>query len=134
MWRAVNSVRALKVDTSRTKITIENLDPNVPYELVIKAGNANGTSQLTQPLKFITADEYIVETQRSYSQGPTIIGILLALTSIIVLVAFGVWYFTRQRKLTSGNSSSNSSTTGARSFENPYFNQEVTMSNLQVRF
>ena len=126
-------MKALKVDTSRTKITIENLDPGVPYELVIKAGNANGTSQLTQPLKFITADEYIVETQRSYSQGPTIIGVLLALTSIIVLVAFGVWYFNRQRKLTSGNtSSSNSSTDGARSFENPYFNQEVTMSNLQV--
>ena len=38
----------------RTKIEIEDLQPGVTYELVIKAGNANGTSQLTPPLKFIT--------------------------------------------------------------------------------
>jgi hypothetical protein len=35
----------------------------VTYELVIKAGNANGTSQLTPPIKFITADKYIIEAR-----------------------------------------------------------------------
>ena len=57
LWRAVNSTRPLYVSTSKTKITIENLKIGIAYELVIKAGNAKGTSQLTQPLKFITADE-----------------------------------------------------------------------------
>ena len=75
------------MDTADTSYTIENLQSGgaaiviinkfsvksisrfffnifiVPYELVIKAGNANGTSQLSPPLKFIAADEYIVETR-----------------------------------------------------------------------
>ena len=135
MWRAVNSVRALKVDTSRTKITIENLKPGIAYELVIKAGNANGTSQLTQPLKFITADEYIIETQRSAFDAD-LFGILFAITLIGVVLGIGVWYYNSKRKLangvTSNNSSSTSNNAAPRSFENPYFNQEVTMSNLQA--
>merc|ERR1712150_135188 len=135
LWRAVNSVRALKVDTSRTKITIENLKPGIAYELVIKAGNANGTSQLTQPLKFITADEYIIETQRS-SFDADLFGILFAITLIAVVLGIGVWYYNSKRKLangvTSNNTSSSSSNAAPRSFGNPYFNQEVTMSNLQA--
>ena len=131
LWRAVNSVRALKVDTSRTKITIENLKPGIAYELVIKAGNANGTSQLTQPLKFITADEYIIETQRSKFDAD-LFGILFAITLIGVLFGVGVWYYNSKRKLANGVSSNTSTNSGARSFENPYFNQEVTMSNLQA--
>jgi len=36
------------------------------FELqVVKAGNANGTSQLTPPLKFITADKYVIEAKGS---------------------------------------------------------------------
>jgi hypothetical protein len=30
---------------------------------LLQAGNANGTSQLTPPIKFITADKYIIETK-----------------------------------------------------------------------
>lgn len=133
LWRAEGSVHAQKVDTSRTKITLENLIPGLTYELVIKAGNANGTSQLTQPLKFITADEYIVETARAYSQTPSLVGALMAVVLLLVLVAFAVWYYKSGGKflMSSGSNSANTSTT-TRSFENPYFNQEVTMSNLQV--
>ena len=129
LWRQEGSVRAHKVDTSRTKITIEHLTPGVPYELVIKAGNANGTSQLTPPLKFITADEYIIETSRSYSQTPSIVGALLAVFLLVSLVLVAVWYY-RGKKYP--NSTSNTASAPARSFENPYFNQEVTMSNLQA--
>ena len=110
LWRAVNSVRALKVDTSRTKITIENLKPGIAYELVIKAGNANGTSQLTQPLKFITADEYIIETQRSAFDAD-LFGILFAITLIGVVLGIGVWYYNSKRKLANGVTSNNSSST-----------------------
>ena len=129
LWRAQGSVKAKKVDTSRTKMTIENLDPGIPYELVIKAGNANGTSQLTPPLTFITADEYIVESPRSLNQTPSIVGALMAVILIVVILVLGLCYYKGGRKLFHSNQSSNQAT---RSFENPYFNQEVTMSNLQV--
>ena len=41
---------------------LENLAPGATYELVVKAGNSNGTSQLTSPLKFVMAKNYIVQT------------------------------------------------------------------------
>jgi hypothetical protein len=138
LWKAQGSGRAQKVDTSRTRITIENLIPGIPYELVIKAGNANGTSQLTRPLKFITADEYIVETTQVYSQTPSIVGVLLAIILLIFMVGLSIWYFKGGRKLfllpnsRSSTPSNAGQTPTTRSFENPYFNQEVTMSHLQV--
>ena len=52
-----------KIDTQSNRIVLKNLKPLVTYELVVKAGNGNGTSQLTPPLQFITADTYYVETQ-----------------------------------------------------------------------
>jgi len=142
LWRAQGSVKAKKVDTSRTKIEIEDLQPGVTYELVIKAGNANGTSQLTPPLKFITADEYIVETQRQFTKVPSIVGALLAILLLVILVCLAIWYYkfggkkfgipnNLKRKISIGNQSSETSGSNPRSFENPYFNQEVTMSNLQ---
>ena len=129
--------RAQKADTSRTKITIENLRPGIPYELVIKAGNANGTSQLTTPLRFITADKYIVHV---YDNSATVAGALVAVLLLLLIAALGVWYYRGAPKpafLTStlsrtGSSSSAAAASGNRSFENPYFNQEVTMSHLQV--
>ena len=128
-------MRAQKVDTSRTRITIENLDPGKAYELVIKAGNANGTSQLTQPLTFVTADKYIIETSRSLSQTPSIIGALLAVFCLVILSGLAIWYYKGGRKLFMLGSPNNGRSTDnpTRSFENPYFNQEVTMSNLQVK-
>merc|ERR1712079_883038 len=120
-------VRAKKVDTSRTKIEIEDLQPGVPYELVIKAGNANGTSQLTPPLKFITADEYIVETEAKYSKMPSMVGALLAVVLLVVFIALAIWFYKfggskylPNFKLKSNHSVSNGS--NPRSFENPYFN------------
>jgi hypothetical protein len=54
---------AKKIDTSETTINLDELIPGVTYELVVKAGNANGTSQLTPPIKFVTADKYIIEAK-----------------------------------------------------------------------
>ena len=53
-FKIVQNYQRKKSMIFRTKIEIEDLQPGVTYELVIKAGNANGTSQLTPPLKFIT--------------------------------------------------------------------------------
>ena len=110
----------------------------MPYELVIKAGNANGTSQLTPPLKFIAADEYIVENSIKVSKIPSMVGALLAVILLIVIVALVIWYYKFGGKKYLPNfkrkSNQNSSGSNPRSFENPYFNQEVTMSNLQVSY
>ena len=50
------------MDTPEKHATLENLAPGATYELVVKAGNSNGTSQLTSPLKFVMAKNYIVQT------------------------------------------------------------------------
>ena len=54
LWRAQGSDRPMYISTSRTKIEIEDLQPGLLYKLVIKAGNSNGTSQITPELEFIT--------------------------------------------------------------------------------
>ena len=53
---------AAKMDTPEKHAMLENLAPGATYELVVKAGNSNGTSQLTSPLKFVMAKNYIVQT------------------------------------------------------------------------
>ena len=50
------------MDTPGKHAMLENLAPGATYELVVKAGNSNGTSQLTSPLKFVMAKNYIVQT------------------------------------------------------------------------
>jgi hypothetical protein len=54
---------AFKIDTEKNEIILENLRPGLKYELVIKAGNSNGTSQLSPPLQFVTADNFFIEAQ-----------------------------------------------------------------------
>ena len=44
-----------RTNTNTNTITITNTQLQLQ---VVKAGNGNGTSQLTAPLKFITADKY----------------------------------------------------------------------------
>ena len=91
-----------------------------------------------------TADEYIVETQRQFTKVPSIVGALLAILLLLILVCLAIWYYkfggkkfgipnNLKRKISIGNQNSETSGSNPRSFENPYFNQEVTMSNLQVK-
>ena len=53
-----------KVDTSETEYTFKGLESGVEYELSVKAGNENGTSQLSPSIQFITANEYRIESTR----------------------------------------------------------------------
>lgn len=62
LWRESGTSHADKVDTTKTSIKLTNLRPGTTYEIVIKAGNSNGTSQLTPPLTFVTEENYIVHT------------------------------------------------------------------------
>ena len=74
-----------------------------------------------------------------YSPVPSVVAILVALLLIVPLVAFAVWYFRLRRKSTmpggilsdvDGNAAASAGVN--QSYENPYFNQEITMSHLQV--
>lgn len=49
-----------KNDTRLTWLNLAGLKENVPYELVVKAGNRDGTSTLTEPLSFTLSDKYII--------------------------------------------------------------------------
>ena len=86
-----------------------------------------------------------METQRQFTKVPSIVGALLAMLLLVILVCLAIWYYkfggkkfgipnNLKRKISIGNkSSAETSGSNPRSFENPYFNQEVTMSNLQVK-
>jgi hypothetical protein len=62
-----------------------------------------------------------------YSNTPSIIGALVAVLVLLMLIAFGVWYVRGNKTLIRNLLN----TSGDRSFTNPFFNQEVTMSHLQ---
>ncbi len=52
---------AEKNDTTQTFLVLTNLRPRVKYELAVKAGNENGTSQLSASLVF-TVQDYVETT------------------------------------------------------------------------
>lgn len=48
-----------RMDTHSTSATISHLQPGIKYEAVVKAGNSQGTSILTEPIDFYTEDNLI---------------------------------------------------------------------------
>ncbi len=58
-WRPVGQKLSQRLDTQATSAKISNLKPGVKYEAVVKAGNAHGTSTLTDPIVFLTEDNLI---------------------------------------------------------------------------
>ena len=69
------------------------------------------------------------------------VAIVVALLLIVPLVAFAVWYFRLRRKtpfsagiLSDTDANASAGGSANQSYENPYFNQEITMSHLQVSF
>ncbi len=55
---------------------------------------------------------------------------VISLLLLVPLAAFVIWYFRLRRKPAEGLIASEHHNPG---FDNPYFNQEITMSHLQVR-
>ena len=68
--------KAQKLDTEETTVTLKDLTPSVEYELVVKAGNANGTSILSPPITFVVADKFIIKTNGA--QPSTEIGLWIS--------------------------------------------------------
>lgn len=60
-----------------------------------------------------------------YSPIPSIIGVLVALCLLIPLIILSVWYFKTHKSVSRSPSS-------ASSFDNPFFNQEMYMNQLEV--
>jgi len=88
------------VDTPETTVILKGLRPDAGYEIVIKAGNENGTSQLTSPVQFFTTtNNYYVETTEGSltSPWPSVVGSLLAVVLTGAAVAVGALYYKKRR-------------------------------------
>jgi len=67
-WRAQGAKKSDKNDTTDSSLRIVGLLENVAYELVVKAGNHEGTSKLTEPLSFTLSDKYIISASTRHSK------------------------------------------------------------------
>ena len=130
-WRPLGAKGANKTDTTDTKLMLDNLNSGTTYELVVKAGNSNGTSVLTSPLKFITADEYIIATTAQKSSSSEAAGVVVAV--IVVLVVIGllilVLFIMKKKNIVLSVKKPDSPTVA---FENPFYSSRETTQNAQV--
>merc|ERR1719336_3461986 len=117
-WRPVGSRTANKTDSVARKVVLGSLQPGRSYEVVVKAGNSQGTSQLTTPIRFYTADQFIIASPK---QGPDVagaVGVVFAVLIVIALVVVVV-YFLKKRNLVVLSVKKPESPTV--SFENPFY-------------
>ena len=130
-WRRVGSRTANKTDTISRKVVLTGLSPGVAYEVVVKAGNSNGTSQLTTPITFIPADQYIIASPKQASDVGGAVGVVIAVIIVIALVV-AVVYFLKKRNLIVLSVKKPESPTV--SFENPFYssNQRESGNPMQV--
>jgi len=104
-WRAQGAKKSDKNDTTDSSLRIVGLLENVAYELVVKAGNHEGTSKLTEPLSFTLSDKYIISasTRHIHSQVGVVIGVVGAIVLIALAVVGGVWLLRKNNILGKGS-------------------------------
>lgn len=122
-YTAINGNGMHRVDTREMSIRIRDLRPNVVYELMIKAGNQNGSSVLTEPITFQLGNNISPESG-SGSTG-ALLGIFAGIV-VIALAASAILLYKRRILMKPNN------TNGGVSFENPSYLREVNMENVQV--
>jgi len=128
-WRPVGAKDTFKNDTVDQQLRLNNLVSGVTYELVVKAGNSNGTSHLTAPLRFITGDEVIIETSaRAGSGASEVVGVVFAVLVICALLLL-VLYVMKKKNIVLSVKKPSSPTV---SFENPFHSSREIQSNNQV--
>lgn len=128
-WRPVGAKVTNKSDTVQRKLVLTSLEAGTTYELVVKAGNSNGTSQLTAPLKFITADKYIIATSPVQSNAGGAVGIVLAVVLVLTMVG-AVLYVMKKKNMLLLHVKKPESPTVA--FENPFYATREHGVNPQV--
>eukprot|EP00092_Neocalanus_flemingeri_P093803 GFUD01119242.1.p1 GENE.GFUD01119242.1~~GFUD01119242.1.p1 ORF type:complete len:1460 (+),score=180.34 GFUD01119242.1:219-4598(+) len=117
-WRPVGAKGANKSDTVQRKLVLHELHSGTTYEVVVKAGNSNGTSQLTQPLKFITADEFIIATSPVRSNVGGAVGIVLAVFIVLGLVVVVIYVMKKKNLIVLSVKKPDSPSVA---FENPFY-------------
>jgi hypothetical protein len=117
-WRPVGAQETNKTDTVARRVSLAGLTPGTAYELVVKAGNSNGTSQLTPPLKFVTADKYIIATSPVQGSAGGAVGVVMAVLLVLAMVAALLFLMKRKNLLLLAVKKPESPTVA---FENPFY-------------
>jgi len=126
-WRMVGTNEATnKSDTVKRKLVLKGLQPGTEYELVVKAGNSNGTSQLTHPLKFVTADNFLIATSPVTNNAGGAVGIVMAVIIVISLIVLILYIMKRKNLVLMAVKKPESPTVA---FENPFYANRDQASN-----
>ena len=97
-WRPVGVKGSNKSDIIEPKITLHDLESDVSYEVVAKAGNGEGTSQLTEPVIFNIAHKLNVQQASLQSGGLNMSGLIVGIL-IIILTASSVIFLLYKKNL-----------------------------------
>ncbi|XP_068081772.1 Ig-like and fibronectin type-III domain-containing protein 2 [Anabrus simplex] len=128
-WRQAGSrSNTYRNDTKSTSLRVSGLKEGVTYECVIKAGNHLGTSTLTEPIRFSTAEKDITSAASMDTDSSHVgvaVGVVLALIIVAAIIVGAVWLIRTRRML--GRKSS-----GGVAFENPSYLREVNMDHIQI--
>ncbi len=116
---------------------------------MVKAGNANGTSQLTAPLKFLTADEFIIATSpvnamnfhlhfykniiptQVQSNAGGAVGIVMAVILVIAMVVVVVYMMKKKNLIMLSVKKPDSPSVA---FENPFYTVRDPVTSQQVGY
>eukprot|EP00092_Neocalanus_flemingeri_P084686 GFUD01106423.1.p1 GENE.GFUD01106423.1~~GFUD01106423.1.p1 ORF type:complete len:238 (+),score=63.57 GFUD01106423.1:64-714(+) len=97
-WRPVGAKGSNKTDIVEIKLVLHELASETLYEVVIKAGNADGTSQLAEPVHFQTTAGLSVEQAPLMSNVGEGFGIFLVVL-IIIGAIISVIYILHKKNL-----------------------------------
>ena len=144
-WRPIGAKGANKSDTISRKLVLSGLESGTRYEVVVKAGNSNGTSQLTKPLTFITADQFIIASPAQGTDVGGAVGVAFAviivignieifsfilLTPCLLAMVVVIVYFLKKRNIIVLSVKKPESPTV--SFENPFYTVRDQANVIQV--
>lgn len=112
------------METKETSVRIADLNPNVMYKLVIKAGNNHGASVLTEAVQFTLGDHYVTTASPSSSSAGTVAGIFAGVLFVVLAVVALVMF--QRKKATQKTAAANGV-----AFENPSYLREVNMEHVR---
>ncbi|XP_055693632.1 Ig-like and fibronectin type-III domain-containing protein 1 [Lutzomyia longipalpis] len=118
----INGLGTSRLDAKETSIRIDGLKQHVMYELVVKAGNHQGASVLTEPLRFTLGDHHVTSASHSTSAG-TISGVFAGILAIGLAVS-AIFLYKRRK---GGHKAANGV-----AFENPSYLREVNMEHVHI--
>jgi len=130
-WRPRGMKLSDKNDTKATSLRIVGLKENTPYELVVKSGNYDGTSKLTEPISFTLSDKYIISasTRRDNTHAGVVVGVVCAIAVIALAVVAAVWLLRKRNILGKGGVIFDSKTFMVRGFRGASDTQQIVAND-----